>query len=254
MKKWLLLSLLIAACFSNANSQVCIPNNDTITGIEPDTLDVTYVNVPYNQVIYFHLPADTNVNIIIGQDTVPVHVCIDSLTIDSVHGLPDGFSFACNVPWCSVLGNGNGCAAISGTASASQVGIYPLNVFVTVYTNDCFGFSLPPQIDTVTFYYLDIEFATGQQEISSSNIISFGECYPNPSSIQTTIPFYLSDENEVETSILSLEGKTIFDKNVQAKRGFNTEPLDVSSFPEGTYFVALKCDGQKIFTKLEVTR
>ena len=86
--------------FFMAFAQPCIPNTDTIPGIEPDTLAVAFVGVPYNEAIYYYMPEDTFV--LFG--TSLVHLYIDSLTIDSVHGLPPGFTYACNNSWCSVPG------------------------------------------------------------------------------------------------------------------------------------------------------
>ena len=255
MKQTLLILLLgYLIPFSNANAQACIPNNDTVAGIEPDTLAVTYVNVPYEEVIYFHLPGDTNVNFVVNGDTILVHLCIDSLTIDSVHGLPDGFSFGCSVPWCSVLGNGNGCTAISGTANESQVGIHPLDVFVTIYTNDCYGFELPPQNDTVSFYYLDVQFATGEESLQSSQLFAMGDCYPNPSSSQVSLPFYLKKSGDVNFSVMDLQGKLIYDKNLHARAGYNVEQIDVSSLPEASYLVRLTFEGTELFTRLQVAK
>jgi hypothetical protein len=251
---FLILFLFYLTSFSNANAQACIPNNDTIAGIEPDTLAVTYVNVPYEEVIYFHLPGDTNVNFVVNGDTIPVHLCIDSLTIDSVHGLPDGFSFGCSVPWCSVLGNGNGCAAISGTANESQVGIHPLDVFVTIYTNDCYGFELPPQNDTVSFYYLDVQFATGMESIHPSVPFTIGDCFPNPASSQVSIPYYLERSGEVHISVMDLQGKIIDEKNLHSKAGYNVEQIDVTSLPEASYLVRLTFEGTDLFTRLQVTK
>jgi hypothetical protein len=88
MKTKLLVGLgVILIALSSKGFAQCVPNNDTVSGIEPDTLAVTYVGVPYNEVIYFRLPEDTIVDFVIGTDTIPLHVCLDSLTIDSIHGL-----------------------------------------------------------------------------------------------------------------------------------------------------------------------
>ena len=254
MKKLLLIFIICSIAGLNAvKSQSCIPNNDTVAGIEPDTLAITYVNLPYNEVIYFHLPGDTIVDFIIGEDTFHVHICIDSLTIDSVQGLPDGFSYGCSVPWCSVLGNGNGCAAISGTADESQIGIYPLEVFITIYTNDCYGFALPPMVDTVSFYYLDIQEATGVNSMND-NPRSSVKCFPNPASTKTAISFYSEQSAEVVISVLNLEGRVIYEKNLIASNGYHKELIDVSSLSESLYTVQVRNKNRIQFTKLQIIK
>src|SRR5207248_3316516 len=137
-----------------------------------------------------------------------------------------GFSYSCNVPWCSVHGGGNGCASLSGTTQST--GIYPLDVFITIYTNDCYGFSLPPQVDTVTFYYIDVEEPSGINDFAVNNDFSLGKIFPNPVSNEVTIPFYLPSNETVSISVLDLEGRICFEKNLDGKPGHNKEPLDLS--------------------------
>jgi len=247
----LIFTLILFSISFFTNGQ-CVPNNDTVSGIEPDTLAIAYVNIPYEEIIYFRLPHDTIVAYIIGPDTFLLHVCIDSLTIDSVQGLPEGFSYSCNVPWCSVHGGGNGCASLSGTTQST--GIYPLNVFITIYTDDCYGFSLPPQVDTVTFYSIVVEEPSGSNEFSVKNDFSLGEIFPNPATNEANIPFYLSSSETVLISVLDLQGRFCFEKAFNGKRGYNLEALDVSMLNEGTYFIQVKSDLGNLFSKIQVRK
>lgn len=254
MKKALSVLILFSLMAgSKAWSQSCIPNNDTVPGIEPDTLSVAYVNSPYEEVIYFHLPGDTVVDFVIGGDTFEVHLCIDSLTIDSVQGLPDGFSFGCHVPWCSVLGNGNGCAAISGTPAESQIGIHPLDVFVTIYVNDCYGFALPPQVDTVSFYYIDIQPATGIDEQDKSAISTIS-CYPNPANGTAELLFYQLECSEVTIRIAGLDGKVVYHECITARAGYNKVLMAAGDLPESTYIVQVSSGERTAATKLFITK
>ncbi|HYV93999.1 MAG TPA: T9SS type A sorting domain-containing protein [Chitinophagales bacterium] len=237
-----------------ANGQACTPNNDTVSGIEPDTLAIAFVNTPYEEIIYFRLPADTVVEFINGPDTFLLPICIDSLTIDSVQGLPEGFSYSCNVPWCSVLGGGNGCASISGITQST--GIYPLNVFVTIYVNDCdsIPFALPAQVDTITFYYIDVQEPSGMADFAIENVFSLGKIFPNPTMSDVTIPFYLPASGSISIAVLDLEGRICFEKSLEGKQGFNIEMLDVSLLNEGAYFVQLKNDGNNLYSRIQVLK
>ena len=245
---------LLSLLSSSSSGQSCTPNSDTVSGIKPDTLAIAYANIPYEEIIYFRLPADTVVDYVIGQDTFPLHICIDSLTIDSVQGLPDGFIYGCNVPWCSVPGGGNGCAFITGTATQGQIGIYPLDVFVTVYTNDCYTFALPPQSDTVSIYYLQVDQGLGMEEAQTTNDFSLGACFPNPVSAIASVPYFLQKTGELNISILNLDGRICFQKRISGKPGYHAEPLDVSGLNEGSYFIRLEYAGRSLFTKLQVLK
>jgi hypothetical protein len=70
---------------------------------------------------------------------------------------------------------------------ANQAGIYPIDVFVTVYGNDCFGFPLPQLPDTVSFYFLDVQYAVG---VESPPVNAIRNIYPNPASEQLSFDFY----------------------------------------------------------------
>jgi len=228
-------------------AQSCVPNNDTVSGISPDTLAIAYVGIPYNEVIYFHLPFDTVIPFIIGQDTLLLPVCLDSITIDSVHGLPEGFSYGCNVPWCAVPGGGNGCASLSGTAQGT--GIFPLEVFVTAYANDCFGFSLPAAVDTVTFYFIDVQEPAAIQELSPGSMFYMGRCFPNPAGKEVSIPYYLPATGDVLISVLSPEGKIVMEKSFAGRQGYHAEPLDISALPGNSYLVQVESGGRYLYGK-----
>ncbi|MCS6917600.1 MAG: T9SS type A sorting domain-containing protein [Chitinophagales bacterium] len=235
--RWII-TLLFAAGFFFANGQACIPNNDTVSGIEPDTLAPAIVQIPYEEVIYFRLPADTVVDLVFGGYVIyDVHLCIDSLTIDSVQGLPQGFSYACHVPWCSVKGGDNGCAKISGTATPDQVGIYPLQVFVTIYVNDCYSFSLPATPDTITFFYLQVLPQSGAEpfrEIAEG----LGLPYPNPSNGRLYVPVVQPTAGMVLFRISDLTGRTLFVQYQELTTPAQVVSLDIN-LPAGTYLLEL---------------
>ncbi len=248
------LTALIALCLlfhtDVVKAQACTPNLDTVSGIEPDTLSIVYAGVPYEQVIYFRLPADT----IVLFNGFPLLVCIDSLTIDSVQGLPENFSFACNIPWCAVHGGSNGCAAISGTASINQVGIYPIKVFVSVYTNDCYTFPLPTQVDTVDFYFLDIQNPSSVGNEIDKHNITVKNLFPNPAS--DFISFILqSRSNELSSiTIKDFLGHTFLQDQMQLSAIPVTKRIDVSAMPPGVYYAEIKNQRTSIMKSFVVAR
>ncbi len=222
-------------------AQVCIPDTDTVTGIKPDTLAPVFVDIPYEETIYFRLPADTVVDLVFGGDTIPnVHICIDSLTIDSVWGLPAGFSYGCHVPWCSVQGGANGCAKISGTATANQIGYYPIWVFVTVYVNDCFSFALPPQPDTVFKYFLNVQLPGSLEESRAVQVT--GWVAPNPARGFCNLFLAGSDGGEVRVMVSDLLGRRRWVDVRKPSAGFAIEQLKLPMPDTGLYLVEVESE------------
>lgn len=242
--KWLATLPGLLLISGMVSGQACIPNNDTVSGIEPDTLAPVYVGIPYEETIYFRLPADTVVDLDLGGTVIyDVHLCIDSLTIDSVVGLPAGFGYACNVPWCSVKGGDNGCAKISGTATPDQAGTYPLLVFVTVYVNDCYGFPLPGQVDTVTFFFLQVMGAQ-QADAPVSAGHALGLLFPNPGRDEVVAPVQLTQGAMVELRITDLQGRTVYLRRDHLSAGGHHLRLR-HGLPAGSYVLELTTEGYR---------
>ncbi|MCS6990747.1 MAG: T9SS type A sorting domain-containing protein [Chitinophagales bacterium] len=237
-------SLLFVLTFATAFGQACIPNNDTVSGIEPDTLAPAFVNIPYEETIYFRLPADTVVDLVFGNYVIyDVLLCIDSLTIDSVKGLPAGFTYGCHVPWCSVKGGQNGCAKISGTATQNQIGIHPLQVFVTIYVNDCYTFSLPPTPDTITFFFLQVLPQSTTPPVHDV-IEGLGTPYPNPAHTYIHIPFTLKSAAPALFRITDLAGRVLMEQKQQPSAQVG-EILLHCPLPAGTYLLEMISASQR---------
>ncbi len=241
MSRKLRLLIVLLIFFAVAQAQVCIPDNDTVTGIKPDTLAPVLVGIPYEETIYFRLPADTIVDLVFGGDTIPdVPICIDSLTIDSVWGLPAGFSYGCHVPWCSVQGGANGCAKISGTATADQVGYYPIWVFVTIYVNDCFSFALPPQPDTVFKYFLNVQMPGSLEESRAVQVT--GWVAPNPARGFCNLFLVGCDGGEVRVKVSDLLGRRRWMEVRQPSTRFAIEQLNLPMTEAGLFLVEVESE------------
>ncbi len=132
MKKYLLVmtSLLITTGMLRAQ---CVPD-PTITapGIYPDVL----TNLPTGTAGLFY-STDIQVKVLSDTTVGALTVIVDNITIDSVSGLPAGFSYSCTPSNCVFPGGSNGCIRLSGTSIIS--GTYPLNVYVTL-NGTLFGF------------------------------------------------------------------------------------------------------------------
>ncbi len=71
--------------------------------------------------------------------------------------------------------------------------------------------------------------------------------YPNPNSGQFEISFFSNSQKNVNYSISSLDGKTLFEGQIQARQGENTHQLSLSALINGIYFINLTdYDSQKL--------
>jgi len=121
----IVLLLSLAFCCSGLMAQAqCTPDvSYTSAGYYPDSLPIALVDTPYLGVIDVRTPPKD----------IASPAILDSVVIDSVTGLPSGFSYACSAPGCIFLPDTNECIAITGTADSSQLGIYPLTVYITIH-------------------------------------------------------------------------------------------------------------------------
>jgi hypothetical protein len=105
----------------------CTPDPGfTGEGISPDTatnMAPACVGVPYAETFTVHPPPDT---IIAG-----FTFTINFMRIDSVVGLPAGFSYACSPANCTFPGGSTGCAIVTGNPTLAQVGLHPLTIYGT---------------------------------------------------------------------------------------------------------------------------
>lgn len=243
---FLTVTVLLAIFSINVSGQ-CVPNNDTVVGIEPDTLSTAYVGVPYEQIIYFKLPLDTSVQF----GPVTLALIVDSLVINSYTGLPPSFSLACNSPSCTLLGGQNGCASITGTATEAEVGYHPLNVFVTTYVSDTFGTPVGGFPDTIEFYFLDVQFATGVGA-AAAPVWSIGDFYPNPSNDKICVPFTAPIATMAELTVLDIAGREWRKQTVEFTKGLNPYWMTINDLPGGCYFIRLKSQDHVATAKFQV--
>lgn len=250
MKSTILACLLLFTLFSgmvmSAQAQ-CVPNNDPVVGIEPDTLSVAYVGIPYEQIIYFKMPLDTSIQI--GPITVPL--IVDSLIITSYSGLPPSFALNCNNPSCTLLGGANGCAAITGTATPDEAGYHQLKVYVTTFVSDTFGTSIGGVPDSITFYFLDIQFATGIEEIGEGGW-KLSSLFPNPANDQLTVAVTAPADAEVYLQLTDLYGRLVEQQKWNLKKGMNLQNIQSRNLPEGLYLLRVAGTGNVLNGKFHV--
>lgn len=228
----ILLSCLLAAGFSAIAVAQCTPGPNYGNGIYPDTT-TNFVrgckNTPYEQVVSIKVPADTTITIM-SQSIV---ADFNYIRVDSVAGLPTGFTMACNPNNCKFLGNDVGCAAITGTTS--EVGTHNLTFYLTANLTGNVPVLGPQTIDqpyNLTSYKIIIDEECTLNTTHLTNKASF-EIFPNPAHGVVTISNLLNDGSAKSIHVFNAEGKvvkTFFTEN-------NSIQFLSNNFTSGIYFV-----------------
>lgn len=263
MIKKLLFTAALGISFAAAQAQCTInPNvfsSPTDYGIIPDTitnLPLAYVGTPYVTDIQFNVDPDTVVN---QPPFGNINVDITQVHIDSVSGLPAGFSYTSNpsngtitTTSATPAGTGFGCVQLVGTATPGQEnggpgnnGIYPLIVY---YTGTAIVLSVPTQVPaTETGYFLHIMAANGFRTDELTRF-SVSSPMPNPALAKTTIQFNTLHAGQVEFVLYNVLGSEVKREKIKSDKGINNYQLDVSTLPSGMYIYSLR-DGDKMLTR-----
>ena len=210
----------------------CIPDT-SITHNRPGTYPDTITGLPhaftgqaYSTVIQVKVLTDSTTS---GGLTG----IIDSIVIENVLGLPNGFSYICTPAGCSFPGGSNGCITLMGTAPTIQmVGTYHLIVKSTYYFK-VFGIPQTYPLD-ITGYSIIIDTTTGLTSLEKVNF-SAGQNIPNPAKDFTLVPVFLSHPGEVSLTVVNLIGKKVLSHTFYLQKGKTNIPLDLSGLQPGIY-------------------
>ena len=168
MSKNLLILLLFIFQVFKLNAQCSPDNSITKPGFYPSTLPQANVGDAYNQIIQFKFIKDTTV-IVFGN---PTPATIDSMTIVSVTGMPDGLTFKLNKTKPTYTPAEVGCALVSGIPTKG--GTFKLKIALIIYAKVS---SFPvAQKDTVKNFSITV---TGAGSVSGFYEHS-NQLYPNP--------------------------------------------------------------------------
>ena len=106
---------------------------------------------------------------------------MDSLSIDSVNGLPPGMTATCDNPGCIWPGGGNGCIDLTGTPSS--LGVYEITAYSA--TRLVFGAILDSTVVTPFIFKLSVVNNIGLADQPSQDFV----LQPNPASEVVSIQF-----------------------------------------------------------------
>lgn len=93
--------------------------------------------------------------------------------------------------------------------------------------------------------------ATGDRQLEG---LLLSSPVPNPASNLTRVNFELPRAGEVNLSILDLVGRPLALRTRNYTAGAQSESIDVSQLPNGTYLLVLDYDGSRLLQKLVVNR
>jgi len=288
IKRYLIAAVIVATSFGFSNAQ-CVPDPiyaDSSFNIWPDTI----TNLPcafadnaagYDEVINLKTLADTTINVTGFGD---ITAYISAFRVNSVTGLPAGFSYASNqTPWNNGGTSPNftsvqGCMSVLANQAALQTIIasnpngadFPLIVTVDAKissTNNTFAnFVLAnkwlsevttiPGVQPIPVpgYVIKVRpsAAAGCLPLATIDLQSTSfdvqGNFPNPFTGTTEIRFTNANRSDVEFEVRNMVGKQILNRTIKAERGQNNISFNADKFIPGIYFYTIN-DGKKSITR-----
>ncbi len=87
-----------------------------------------------------------------------------------------------------------------------------------------------------------------KEKINNTDMVSV---YPNPSKGETTLKIKTGNKNSIQQyTIYNFLGSVILTKSIENRFGNFTDKIDLSSYPNGLYFIEVSVDGNKMTRKL----
>jgi hypothetical protein len=242
MKKLLLLIPFLAA--SLYASAQCTPDTSIHeVGMHPAYFPDGEEGTAYSQVFQFKFPSDTTVD--------PIgDIAIDSVIVDSVGGLPQGYSYMCSSPRCSYAGGANGCVVVSGTTSSP--GDYKVAIRLIAYGT--FAGQPIPGAYTDTFdLHIDSADISGLGSRSQlRGNFEVMQNVPNPFSSTAQVSFTMPNAEMVTFKVYDVLGKQVSLRTISAVKGENKITVDRKGMNAGLYFYSIQYGNQVVTKRMSV--
>lgn len=75
------------------------------------------------------------------------------------------------------------------------------------------------------------------------------ELYPNPSKDEINLSFFSIKHEIARFQIITLDGQSVINRNIEIKEGIQTIPFDISQLASGTYFIQISGSDNTILQK-----
>lgn len=255
MKKTAIILLAFAA-FSFTAAAQCVPDTSVThndPGIYPDSatnLPHAIVGIPYSTTIQMKVLLDTIV-VIFGQN---VPVTIDDITVNSVTGLPPGYSYSCTPANCVFPGGSDACVLLQGPApTPQQVGmVYQLDVQATATGHITgTGTAVPPETQHITYYFIQVDDNVGIHPIVG-NKFDVTQNTPNPFSGTSQVEFNAPHSALTTIKVSNMLGEIVSSKVIMSKTGINKIMFNAKDFEPGIYFYTISSDKNSVTKRMVV--
>ena len=249
------LPFLFVTLLSGAAFAQCSPNQlyaDSVFGVWPDTTQgfaPGYVGVFYSDTLNILPPANAG-----AIDPALFIFIIDSIILDSVSGLPPGFSVICNSQTgaaCTYLPEQVGCGLIQGTPATA--GVYPISLHTTVNVHIAGLGSAQALPYVFPGYSITISMGSAINEVTAAKLSRVSNS-PNPVTDRTTFEFSLAKAGDVKVKVYDLVGAEMWSTHVQGKPGINRMPFDASTLESGIYLYTISTAGTSFTARMVVGR
>lgn len=210
----------------------CVPD-ETISGLYApnvsEGLPSGQIGVDYEAVITMNVPTDTSYG--------TFSATVDSMVLNSVSGLPPGFSYDCSNLQCSFPGGQFGCIRVFGLSNNNaDAKSWPIDAEFTLFTSNP-SLSLPYSLSEYSIV-LDSGQALTVEETPVKNLRFNIE--PNPINANSKLIFDLPESGRYVIDVYSLIGSNVAHFEVFGNRGLTTQELGEFSNQPGVYFISLK--------------
>lgn len=110
------------------------------------------------------------------------------------------------------------------------------------------------ELPTESVNTLEIVSPVNKDIINSNIILEVNELsvYPNPNNGDFNIAFVTSEKGEANISVLDMEGKVIYEKNIDNFTGTYTGKIDIANPAAGYYIVKIRVGDKQLFRKINV--
>ena len=252
MKKSLLILICLFAFAVNLINAQCIPDLTSLGHATGQVVPDSAVNLPHATV---GVTYDTDIQLWVPQDTTaPLVGTITwiNYTLNSVLGLPPGFSFTCN-PTDSVFpANAASCMHLHGTAPINtMIGTWPLKVYITAHGTYSLGNLTVP--DSITYYKIVIDSAASGIPSLNMNRFDVSQNIPNPLfSGNTEIDYSTPITGKMSFTVYNMLGQNIITRSLNAKQGMNQIYINSKELAPGIYMYSLNNGSQTITKRMVV--
>lgn len=229
------------------------PSAQTTPGVNPapENLPCIERTVAYDQTLQGQVQTDYDTTITFQNFPIPVNVAVDSVSLDSIAGLPTNITWVKNP---SILHGGeNGCVRFTGTTT-DTIGTYNLTAYGRVWFHVTAGGGL---YDSTFFYQGEINrfspfggyyvrvieqggtcTTTGIGDINAALNASLS-VFPNPSNGVFQLKLNAANRLNGSIVIVDMTGKQVFTQAIDVVGLYDTT-INLNGMPKGVYAVQLR--------------